>query len=111
MSGAKKQWITAMASALLVLLLLPCVHAAAHHHDDAVDSVCAAAHTECRDCSAAPCSQKPEVRRPADNSLAIESPVRRVLCVRIFDTYKPLVSSSTLSFSDILPLLTVQLLI
>jgi hypothetical protein len=110
MSGAKKRWTTAVASALLVLLLLPCIHAAEHQHNDALDSVCAMAHAECRNCASAPGSIRPEIR-PADNSPAIESPVRYVFYIRTLDSVKPWVPSRVLSFSDVLPLLTVQLLI
>lgn len=110
MPGMKKKRIAAVASALLILLLLPCVHASAHHHDDALDSVCAAAHTECRDCSAAPCPQKPEIR-PADSSPAVELPVRQTVYVHRIESCIPAPSPVALSFCDVFPLLTVQLLI
>lgn len=106
----KKPWIIAVATVFLMLLLLPCNHAEKPCHASVLDPVCTAAHTECRDCSTSSCSWKPEVR-PENSSPDFEAPVRQILCVRIIDIDQPAPPDVTLSFKDVLPILTFQLLI
>jgi hypothetical protein len=111
MSGMKKPWIIAVAAVFLMLLLLPCNHVAMHSSDSGSDPVCKAEHMECHDCSvASACSWKPEVR-PENSSPDFETPVRQILCVRIIDIDQPVPRDVALSFKDVLPILTFQLLI
>jgi hypothetical protein len=111
MSGMKKPWIIAVATVFLMLLLLPCNHVATHSPDSDSYPVCTATHTECHDCSvASSCSWKPEVR-PENSNPDFETPVRQILCVRIIDIDQPVPPDAGLSFKDVLPILTFQLLI